>query len=158
MNAWSGKAMLTYKLRPRQYGRHFADDICKCIFLNQIVWTVIAISLQCVHECQINNIPALIEIMAWCRPGDKHYLNQWYLAYSHKYASLDRELRKVAYWGRNVDERSFTVTSNMHFKHNSVDHDYYKSWIISLTLERWWCNFKYAHLKLIRMIAITYFW
>ena len=25
-------------LRPRQNGRHFADDISKCIFLNQTVW------------------------------------------------------------------------------------------------------------------------
>ena len=31
-------------LRPRQNGRHFADDICKGIFLNENVWIPIKIS------------------------------------------------------------------------------------------------------------------
>ena len=56
-------------LRPRQNGRHFADDIFKCIFLNEIIW--ISIKISFVPKGQINNIPALIQIMAWRRPGDK---------------------------------------------------------------------------------------
>ena len=31
----------------------------------------IDISLRLVPQCQINNIPALVQIMAWCLPGDK---------------------------------------------------------------------------------------
>ena len=58
-------------LRPRQNGRHFADDIFKCIFLNENVWIRIKISLKCVSKGPINNIPALIQIMALRRPGDK---------------------------------------------------------------------------------------
>ena len=58
-------------LRPRQNGRHFADDIFKCIFLNENVWIPIKISLKFVPKGSINNIPALVQIMAWCRPGDK---------------------------------------------------------------------------------------
>ena len=58
-------------LRPRQYGRHFADDICKLISLNENVWIPIKISLKFVPEGPINNIPLLVQIMAWCRPGDK---------------------------------------------------------------------------------------
>ena len=58
-------------LRPRQNGRHFADDIFKCIFLNENVWIPIKISLKFVPECPNNNIPALVQIMAWRRPGDK---------------------------------------------------------------------------------------
>ena len=58
-------------LRPRQNGRHFADDIFKCIFLNENVWTPIKISLKFVPKGPINNIPALVQIMAWRRPGDK---------------------------------------------------------------------------------------
>ena len=49
-------------LRPRQNDRHFPDDIFKCIFL---------ISLKFVAKGQINNIPALVQVMAWRRPGDK---------------------------------------------------------------------------------------
>ena len=58
-------------LRPRQNGRHFADDIFKCIFLNENVWIPIKISLKFVAQGPINNIPALVQIMAWRRPGDK---------------------------------------------------------------------------------------
>ena len=58
-------------LGPRQNGRHFADDMCKCVFLNENVWIPIEISLKFVPKGSINNNPALFQIMAWRRPGDK---------------------------------------------------------------------------------------
>ena len=58
-------------LRPRQNGRHFADDIFKCIFLNENLWISIKFSLKFVPKGPINHIPALVQIMAWRRPGDK---------------------------------------------------------------------------------------
>ena len=58
-------------LSPRQHGRHFPDDIFKCIFLNENVWIPNKISLRFVPKGSINNIPALVQIMAWRRPGDK---------------------------------------------------------------------------------------
>ena len=58
-------------LRPRQNGRHFAEDIFKCILLNENVWIPNKISLKFVPKGPINNIPSLVQIMAWCRPGDK---------------------------------------------------------------------------------------
>ena len=58
-------------LRPGQNGHNFVDDIIKCIFLNENVWIPIKISLKFVPKGLINNIPALVRIMAWCRPGDK---------------------------------------------------------------------------------------
>ena len=58
-------------LRPRQNGRHFADDIFKRIFLNDNIWIQIKISLKFVPKGSVNNIPALVKIMAWRRPGDK---------------------------------------------------------------------------------------
>ena len=58
-------------LRPRQDWRHFADDIFKCIFLNENVWIPIKISLKFVPKGPINNIPAVVQIMTWRRPGDK---------------------------------------------------------------------------------------
>ena len=57
--------------RPRQNGRHFPDDIFKSIFLNETAWIPIKISLKLVSKGQINNIPALVQIMAWRRPDDK---------------------------------------------------------------------------------------
>ena len=58
-------------LRPRQNGRYFPDDIFKYIFLNENVWISIKISLKFVPKVPINNIPSLVQIMAWRRPGDK---------------------------------------------------------------------------------------
>ena len=58
-------------LRPRQNGRHCADDIFKCILLNGNVWIPNKISLKFVAKGPINNIPSLVQIMAWRRPGDK---------------------------------------------------------------------------------------
>ena len=63
--------ILVNTLRPRQNCRHFADDIFKCIFLNENVWISFNISLKCVPKGPINNIPALVQIMASHRPGDK---------------------------------------------------------------------------------------
>ena len=56
---------------PWQNGRHFADDTFKCIFLNENVRISIKNSPKIVPNGPINNIPALVQIMAWCWPGDK---------------------------------------------------------------------------------------
>ena len=58
-------------LRPRQGGHHFPDDTFKRIFLNENVKISLKISLKFAPEGPINNIPALVQIMAWRRPGDK---------------------------------------------------------------------------------------
>ena len=60
-----------YTLRQWQDGRHFPDNIFKSIFLNENVWISIKISLKFVPRCPITNSPALVQIMAWYRPGDK---------------------------------------------------------------------------------------
>ena len=67
-NTWE---IMLNTLRPRHNGRHFADDIVKCFFLNQNVWIPIKFSLKFVPKGLINYIPALVQIMAWRRPGDK---------------------------------------------------------------------------------------
>ena len=64
-------SVLLNKLRPRQNGHHFPDDILKCIFLNKNVWNLINISLIFFPKVPINLIPALAQIMAWHQPGDK---------------------------------------------------------------------------------------
>ena len=58
-------------LRPRQNERRFADDIFKYIYLSENVWIPIKVSLKFVPKAPINNILALVQIMAWRRPGDK---------------------------------------------------------------------------------------
>ena len=58
-------------LRPRPNGRHFTDDIFKCIFLNENMRISIKFSLKFVAKGPINNVPPLVQIMAWRRTGDK---------------------------------------------------------------------------------------
>ena len=55
-------------LRPRQKGRLFPDNIFNCVFLNENISISISISLQfVVPKGHINNIPALVQKMAWRR-------------------------------------------------------------------------------------------
>ena len=58
-------------LRPRQNGCHFADNSFKCIFFNENACISIEISLKFVPKGPIYNIPALVQIIAWHRPGNK---------------------------------------------------------------------------------------
>ena len=57
-------------LRPSQNQRHF-PDISKCIFLNENISILIKIYLKFVPMGPINNIPASVQIIAWCQSGDK---------------------------------------------------------------------------------------
>ena len=63
---WSLNALI-----PRQYGRHFVDDIFKSIFLNEDVWISIKMLLNFIPKGPINNIPKLVQTMAWHRTADK---------------------------------------------------------------------------------------
>ena len=58
-------------LRPRQNGRRFSDDVFICIFLIENVRIFIKISLKFVLKGTINNIPALVQVMAWRQLGYK---------------------------------------------------------------------------------------
>ena len=50
---------------------HFTYDIFIHIFLNENIWISIKISMMFIPKGPINNIPALVQIMACCRPGGK---------------------------------------------------------------------------------------
>ena len=50
---------------------NLADDIFKLIFLNENDRIPIQISLKFVPRDPIDNKPALVQVMAWRRTGDK---------------------------------------------------------------------------------------
>ena len=97
-------------LRPRQNGRHFADDIFKYIFLNENVWIPIKSSLKSVPKGRINNIPALVPIMAWRRPGDKP-LSEPLMVSLLTHICVTRpqwvKLRNKLPWNLNEDKSNF---------------------------------------------------
>ena len=68
---WLQSMLGVNSLRPRQNGRLFADDTYKRIFLNEYIRISTKKTLKFVPKGLINNIPALVLIMAWRRPGDK---------------------------------------------------------------------------------------
>ena len=47
------------------------DNIFKCIFLNENDKILIHIWLKLVPRSPNDNKPALVQVMAWCRTGDK---------------------------------------------------------------------------------------
>ena len=60
-------------LRPRQNcrNRQFANDVSKCLFLNEDLWITNYIQLKCVPYGLIDNMPSLVQIMVLRRLGDK---------------------------------------------------------------------------------------
>ena len=58
-------------LRPRQNGRHFADTISSAFSWVKMLEFRLRFHWSFVPKVQINNIPAMVQIMAWRRPGDK---------------------------------------------------------------------------------------
>ena len=75
------------------------------MFFNENAKISIKISFKFVPNGPINNIPALVQVMAWRRPGDKLWL-----VYQRIYASLDlNELnawssKTVLYFDPNATE------------------------------------------------------
>ena len=58
-------------LRPRQNGHHFAGQISSAFSWMKMLEFWLKFSLKFVSKGPINNIPALVQIMAWRQPGDK---------------------------------------------------------------------------------------
>ena len=50
-----------------QNGRHFADDIFGCIFMNENFYILIKISLKFAPKDPFDNKQVLVKIMAWYR-------------------------------------------------------------------------------------------
>ena len=100
-----GSSSCIITLRSRQNGHHFADDILKCIFLDENIWICIEISLKFVHKGLINNKAALVRVMA-CR----HFLNQWWLS-SMTHLCVTRPQRVNASWRRYRKPTDFIMTT-----------------------------------------------
>ena len=94
-------------LRPRRNRRLFANNIFKCILLNENILISIKISLKFIPKGTINNIPALVQIMAWHQPGDKPY------------ASL------------GLNELTNELSLKNHSFNDEVGHHCYRYWVVT---------------------------
>ena len=116
-------------MRPRQNGRHFVDDTFKRVFFNENVRVLINISLKFVPKGPINNILALVLIMAWCRTGDKTLSEPMFTeAYMRHSASVVFQPQHVNPWHNDNSSScslSYTVFSHYHtHRFNEVERGY----------------------------------
>ena len=78
-----------------------ADDIFECILFNENERIPIRISLKFVPRSPIDNKPALVQIMAWRRTGDKPLpepmLTQFTDAYMRHYGEMSYTKVKPKY-------------------------------------------------------------
>ena len=65
---------------PKRNGRHFAADFLKWGFFYENCYILIHISLKHIRQGPIENNPALFQILALCRAGDKP-LSELVMAY-----------------------------------------------------------------------------
>ena len=65
-----------------------ADDIFKCIILNDIVWIFIGIPQKFIPKVPFDNKPVLVQIMVWRLTGDKPLSETMLLKFTDAYALL----------------------------------------------------------------------
>ena len=119
-------------LRPRQNGHHFTDDIFKCTFMNENVWLMIKISLKFVPKCPTNNIPALVQIMAWCQPGNKPLSEPMMVSLLlHIYVTRPQ-------WVKEQHDVHILDHVHLHFELNSRNSEWERVKIISCLLTIFW--------------------
>ena len=134
-------------LRPRQTGCRFADDVFKCIFFNENVLISLKISPKFVPKVPINNIPALVQILAWCRSGKKPLSEPMIVSLlTHIYASLG--LNELTHWG--LLTQKYVNCPFYLFPRETIGHSCLRGWLvifsaISHYLNRfltykWWCS------------------
>ena len=60
-----------------------ANDIFKCIFMNEKFCILIRILLNFIPKGSINSKSALVQAMAWCRTGDKSLPEPMFIQFTH---------------------------------------------------------------------------
>ena len=69
--AWWSLVFVSEDIKAETYWLTFSRRVLKLIFLNENVWTCFKISFKFVPNGPITIQPALVQIMAWCRTGNK---------------------------------------------------------------------------------------
>ena len=79
----------------------FQTTFLKWIFMDEGVWISIEMSLTFIPKGPVNNIPALVQIMAWRRPSDNHCLNEWVQSVTRGMIMIRNgfNLMSSYYWG-----------------------------------------------------------
>ena len=98
----SGKRPMDLTHLPCIDVRHFADNIFLCIFLSAKFRIWIQISLKLVRSGAIDNKPALFQVMAWRRAGDKPLSEPMLTLFTDAY--MRHQGRWVKAWRHMISE------------------------------------------------------
>ena len=110
---------------PGQIGRHFTDDVFKCIFMNEKLRILIKILLKIVPKCLIDNNPTLDQTMACRRTGEAEGLGVgvgvaggWWVVGElnshpsvHPYPEWFEKIYVIRWW-RHMSAMASQVTGN----------------------------------------------
>ena len=111
-------------LRTRQNGRHFADWHSQMHFLE---WKRLNSDWNVSDVCSkapLNNIPTLVWIMAWCRPGDMPLSEPMMVSLRRIYASLGpSELNFITCTGIHLTVQ-YSLEYNLQIYWNGVYYHY----------------------------------
>ena len=152
-------------LRPTQNGYHFADDMLNYNFLNENVWIPIEISLKFVPKGPIDNIPSLVQRMAWRRRGNKPLsepmmvrlpthnasfcLNELMQSFHEK---LRGKLQRMYFWSIQICQHYPSMQTSLIFPQQKkiqlqmLDSEY--TWtVIMCTQFHWWYSVKVSFLQ-----------
>ena len=80
---------------PVQNGRHFVDDIFRCIFVNEKFCDLIESTLKIVHKGPVDNNTALVQTMAWHQISDRPLSEPMLTRFTDSY---------MWHWGRWFDK------------------------------------------------------
>ena len=99
-------------LRPRQNGRHFADDTFKSIFMNENDWIKIKIS-SWFPRVQLTIFQHWFRYWLGADQATSHYLKQWWLDCWRIYASLG--LDELSHTVNDLQSRYFYWTRALEY-------------------------------------------
>ena len=113
-------------MRPRQNARRFQDAIFKWIFVNENAWISNKISLKFVLNGPINNIPSLVQIMAWWRPGIKPLYKPVMVSFkdAHMRHSVSMSYKIVCSNRQYHSQISFSLKCPFSTANGTFDHKY----------------------------------
>ena len=82
---------------PGQNGWHFTGNIFRCIFMNEKFCILIPNSLKFVPKCPIDNMSALVQVMAWHQIGNKPLPEPMLIQFTDAY------MRHLGRWVKRIN-------------------------------------------------------
>ena len=127
----NGETWPVNTLRLRQVCHHFADNIFKCILLNENVCISIMISPKFVHKFRNDNIPAFIQMMTWRWPGDKPLPEPVMFFFTDAYM---RHSASVSQWNYTVCS-CYNMVNFLPYTHNMYPTTHLWEWDMGVSYE-----------------------